>query len=326
LVIAINREVATNEDNHHWRYGTDEHELVVLSRSPDRPPQLPASARVVVWDSETGDGWHNELKDTDAIVNLAGANISGGRWTKSQKQKIRRSRINAGFAIVDGVKKADVAPPRLIQASGISFYGNRKNAYVDESSPKGEGFLPDVCVEWERSTQELEDLGVKRAVIRNGVVLNLTAGALLPMIMPFHLYAGGRMGPGDQGLSWIHIDDEVEAIRYLLEHQNVTGPVNMCSPEPVSYRELADTLAKVTNRPSLIPMPGAILRVLLGEVADTVLHGQFAIPTKLTEAGYRFKYPGIEDALRNLLDQPDAPSRLQQIRRGASAAVQMFLP
>jgi uncharacterized protein len=304
----------------------DSDEVVILSRGTQRPPSLPQEARIVQWDAQTGRGWHHELENTDALVNLAGANLSGGRWTKSRKRLIRESRLNAGRAVVDAVKSSGHVPLRVIQASGISYYGDRRDALIDEDAPPGEDFLARLTVEWEASTAPLDELGASRAMIRTAPVLSANEGALPPMVMPFFLFAGGRLGSGEQGFPWIHLADEVEAIRFLLHHSEITGPLNLCAPNPVSNRELTKTIGQTMNRPSLIPMPEIVLRGLLGEVADTVLLGQYAVPKRLQDAGFAFKFPTIDDALRDLLaDQSRVPGT-PLFRQGMRSALQMFLP
>jgi uncharacterized protein len=308
------------------RLAGDGHEILILSRSGTRPDGLPPEARVVKWDSRTGEGWSSELADTDILLNLAGSNLSGGRWTESRKRLIRDSRVNAGNAVIDGVKRSGHVPKLLIQASGISYYGHQEHGFVDESSPPGDDFLASVCVEWEETTKPIEDLGARRIIIRTGPVLNTDDGALPPISMPFHLFLGGRTGSGRQGLSWIHLEDEVEAIRFLMEHEGIEGPVNLCAPNPVSNQQFAAAVGRVMNRPSIFPVPAFVLRTLLGEVSDTVLLGQFAVPKRLTDAGYKFQFPDIDTALQDLIGHESRLPGSRLFRRGVAAIVRMLLP
>ncbi|MEX2425262.1 MAG: TIGR01777 family oxidoreductase [Thermomicrobiaceae bacterium] len=308
------------------RLARDGDEIIILSRGSDRPAGLSDSARVVKWDARTDEGWSGELAEADAVVNLAGSNLSGGRWTESRKQLMRQSRIDAGKAVLAGIRTTGHIPPAFIQASGINYYGHREDRFIDESEPPGDDFLANLCVEWEGTTAPVEALGSRRVVIRSGPVLNVDEGALPPLAMPFHLFLGGRTGSGKQGISWIHINDEVEAIRFLIKDSTVTGPVNLCAPGPVTNAEFASALGRAMNRPSLFPVPGFALRTAMGEVSDTILLGQFAIPSRLAEAGYRFRFPEIEQALRHLLQHESGLPGSGLFRRGASAATRMFLP
>lgn len=308
------------------RLARDGNEIVILSRSASRPNGLPPQARVVQWDSKTGDGWRHELEDTDGLINLAGSNLSGGRWTESRKRLILESRVNAGNAVVDGIESSGHAPKLLIQASGVAFYGHREDGFQDESAPPGDDFLASVCIEWEKSTAPVEERGVRRAIIRSGPVLNIDDGALPPMAMPFHFFLGGRTGSGSQGLPWIHLEDEVESIRFLMANSDIKGPVNLCAPDPVSNQQFAEAIGRAMNRPAMFPVPGFLLRTSLGEVADTVLLGQYAIPKRLTDAGYEFRFPNIDGALADLIGDESRLPGSRLFRRGASAAFRMLLP
>lgn len=308
------------------KLAADGHQVIILSRSLNRPPGLSGDIEIARWDAKTGDGWSHLLEDTDAIVNLAGSNLSGGRWTDERKQLILQSRLDAGAAIVDGVRSSGHVPGLLIQASGISYYGHREHSYVDESDPPGTDFLARVCVEWEQSTQEVETLGTRRIILRTGPVLNLQEGALPPLAMPFFLFAGGRTGKGTQGLSWIHVEDEVDAIHFLLLQRDLNGPFNICAPHPVSNQEFARTIGNVMNRPAVFPVPERVMRGALGEVADVILLGQYAVPKRLKAAGYDFRYPELEEALKDLLSGQSRIPGNSLFRRGARMAVRMLLP
>lgn len=283
------------------RLDEDGDEIVVLSRGTRRPGDLPSSTRLVQWDAESGEGWAHELHDADAVVNLAGENIGAGRWNQDRRQRILDSRVNAGQAIVDAAERAGRAPTRLIQASGVNYYGHRGDEYVSEREPQGEDFLSDVCVHWEQSTQPLDSMGTRRAITRNGVVFDRDEGALPQLMLPFRLYVGGRIASGNQGFSWIHIADHVEANRFLLHRDSICGPVNLTAPEPVSNRELTRALGKVMNRPTLFPVPGFAVRLAIGEFAEYLINGQFVVPERLLEEGFEFQFPSVEPALRNLL-------------------------
>ena len=304
----------------------DGDDVVILSRSPDKPSGLPDEVRIVQWDARSGEGWSDELRDADVLINLAGSNLSGGRWTESRKQLIRESRVNAGNAVLDGMRQSGHVPPTLVQASGINYYGHRTDTFVDESEPPGDDFLARVCVEWENTTAEAEQMGARRVIIRSGPVLNTYEGALPPIAMPFHMFAGGRTGSGDQGLSWIHLADEVAGIRFLIRNTEIAGPVNLCAPRPVSNKEFADAIGRVMRRPSFLPVPAPVMRFALGEVADTILLGQFGVPERLRQAGFRFQYPNVEEALQDLLAGESRWPGSPLFRRGASIALRLLLP
>ncbi len=276
------------------------HEVVVLSRNP-RPAQgLPPEVRVERWDGRTAQGWGPLADGADAIVNLAGENIAGGRWTAERKRRIRQSRIDAGQAVVEAVRAAKRKPAVVAQASGIGYYGPHGDEEVTEDFPPGEDFLGRLAVEWEASTAPVESLGVRRVVVRTGVVLSREGGALPRLTLPFRFFLGGPLGSGRQWMPWIHITDEVRAIRFLLEKEDARGPYNLAAPRPVINRELARALGRVLGRPAWLPVPAPALKLLLGEMSAVLLTGQRAVPKRLLEEGFRFQWPELETALRNL--------------------------
>jgi uncharacterized protein len=281
----------------------DGDEIVILSRKPSRPPGLPGQARIRQWDALTGEGWSDELHDADAIVNLAGDSIGSGRWTQRKKQRLYDSRINAGRAIVDAAERAGIAPARLIQASGVNYYGHIDDEPVTENHPPGNDFLSNLCIDWENSTAPLEKHGTRRAIIRNAIVLDGNDGALPLMALPFRFFVGGRIATGRQGVSWIHIKDQVEAMRFLLHETEITGAINLSSPAPVSNSEFSKAIAHALNRPALFPVPAFALRLLVGEFATHLINGQYVIPERLASAGFSFQYPKIQPALNNLLSR-----------------------
>ena len=280
----------------------DGHEVVILSRSPNRARALPSGARVEGWDGRTADGWGHWADGAGAVVNLAGANLASWPWSAERKRLIRDSRLNAGSALVQAVQSAANKPPVLVQASGVGYYGFHGEELVDEGDPPGSDFLARVAVEWEASTAAVEALGVRRAVIRTGAVLTLRGGALPPMMLPFRLFIGGPVGNGKQGFSWIHIDDEIGAIRFLIDHDSARGAFNLVSPQPVSNAEFGRVLARAMGRPFFMPAPAFVLRLVLGELSNVLLEGQRAIPKRLSELGFAFRFPDAESALKNLLD------------------------
>ena len=243
----------------------------------------------------------------DAIVNLAGANISGegllpGRWTDERKRLIRNSRLDAGNAVVDAVGQASCKPCVVIQASGIGVYGPRGDDPIAEGGPVGQDFLASFAArEWEPSTAPVEAMGIRRAIVRTGVVLSKTEGALRPMLLQFRLFAGGPIGSGKQWLSWIHLKDEARAIRFLIDNQSASGPFNLAAPQAVTNAQFARTLGRVMRRPYWLPLPGFAMKAAFGEVADLLLTGQRGVPRRLFDLGFQFRFPELEGALRDIL-------------------------
>jgi hypothetical protein len=238
------------------------------------------------------------------VINLAGEGIAGGRWTAERKRRIRASRLDAGRAVVQAVRQAAAAgraPAVVLQSSGVGYYGEAGEQEIGEDHPPGNDFLAQVAVEWEASTAEVEALGVRRAVLRTGVVLDRAGGALAKMLPPFRLGLGGPLGGGRQWLPWIHMADEVGAILFLLATAAASGPFNLCAPRPVTNREFVRALGRRLRRPSILPVPAAALRLALGELADALLRSQRALPRRLLEAGYRFRFPDLAGALADLL-------------------------
>ena len=280
----------------------DGHEVIVLSRRPDAyRERMPAGACLERWDGHTAAGWGHLVEGADAVINLAGENIAAGRWTAERKQRIRESRVNAGRAVTEAITAASHKPRVLVQASAVGYYGPRGDEEVDEDTPPGDDFLGRVAVEWEASTAAVEEQGVRRVVIRTGIVLTPEGGALGRMLLPFRLGLGGPFGSGRQWFPWIHIADEVGAIRFLIENEATRGPYNLTAPNPVRQKEFARALGRALRRPAFLPVPAFALRLLFGEMADALLTGQRAIPRRLLEAGYTFRFPTLETALRNLL-------------------------
>lgn len=290
----------------------DGHEVVVLSRNPASLANLPSRAQAVAWDGRTAQGWGHLADGADAIVNLAGENIAGaddvfgivlrGRWTPERKRAILQSRLDAGRAVMEAIQAASRKPAVLVQSSAVGYYGDCGDAELPEDAPAGRDFFSQICVEWEKSTQAAEALGVRRVVARTAVVLS-TQGGLLPVIrFPYSLFAGGPLGSGRQWFPWIHIEDEVGALRFLMESASAQGAYNLAAPNALTNDQFGRVLGRVMGRPHLIPAPAFALRLALGEIADKlVLASQRQVPRRLLQAGYRFRYPEAETALRDLV-------------------------
>jgi uncharacterized protein (TIGR01777 family) len=279
----------------------DGHEAIILSRNPQKAEPVATGTRIERWDGRTAEGWGELVNDADAIVNLAGENLASGLWTDKRKRRIRESRLKAGDAIVQAVEAASNKPRVVIQASGVGYYGSRDDERLAEDARPGDDFLSHLAVEWEASTEPVEALGVRRASIRTGGVLTLRGGVLPPMLIPFRLFVGGPVGSGKQWFSWIHSVDEIRAIRFLIEHETAGGPFNLVSPHPLTNADFGRVLARVIHRPFYMPAPAFVLRTFLGELSGLLLTGQRAIPQRLTELGFEFRFPEAESALKDLL-------------------------
>jgi hypothetical protein len=282
------------------------YEVVLLSRRPDQAIGLPAGVRAERWDGRTATGWGSLVEDAAAIVNLAGENLAGEsllprRWTSARKDRIVRSRLDAGKAVVEAVEAAATKPRVVIQSSGIGAYGPHLDEELTEEAPIGSDFLSALASEWEASTSAVEALGVRRAVIRIGVVLNRSGGALTRLLLPFRLFAGGWFGSGRQWLSWIHTADLVAAIRFLIEDPRASGVLNLTAPQPLTGRDFGRAIGRVMGRPAFLPVPAIALRLAFGEVSTVVIDGQRVLPSRLLDLGFRFRFPDADTALRDLL-------------------------
>lgn len=277
----------------------DGHQVWALSRDPNKA-HVPVGVQAIAWDGRTSAGWGTLVNDMDAIINLAGKSLSSWPWTKATKQEFWDSRIHAGLAVVEAISKATQRPRVLVQASGINHYG-LAGPTADESTPPADDFLARLTVAWEAATQPVEALGVRRVVIRTAVVLGKGGGLLSLMALPVRLFAGGPIGGGKQAVPWIHLADEVGAIRFLLENESARGPFNLIAPAPTSNADFYRGLAKALRRPYWFPTPAFLLRLVLGEMSSLIVDGRFAQPKRLIELGYRFQFAGLEEALSDLI-------------------------
>lgn len=276
------------------------HRVAILSRNP-APAQALGGVEWALWDARTPKGWEYLVEEADAVINLVGENIGGGRWTRERKARIRASRINAGQAITHAIEAASHRPAVLIQASGIGYYGFTGDQTVTEQSPAGDDFLSRVSVAWEESTKRVEALGVRQAITRNALVLDKQDGVFPLVLLPFRLFAGGPVGNGRQWFPWIHREDEVGVILFLMKNETANGAYNSVAPEAVTNAQLGRIIAKVMHRPYWMPAPGFALKAVLGEMSSLILTGQKAVPQRLEEAGYHFKFPRLQEALEDLL-------------------------
>jgi hypothetical protein len=279
----------------------DSHEVIALSRRPDAVGGLPAGMRAVGWDGRSSAGWADQVEGTQIIVNLAGESLSHWPWTAERKRRFLDSRVNAGRAVAEAVRKVRARPHVVIQSSGVGYYGPRGTEEIPEDTAPGQDFLARLAVEWEASSVEVEALGVRRAIIRTGLPLSLRGGVFPLMRLPFLFMVGGPLGSGRQGIPWIHLEDHVRAIRFLIDRPDAHGAFNLAAPQPCTNRQFARTLGQVMHRPSIVPVPGFAMRLMLGEMAGLILTGQRAIPARLAEMGFAFKFADLEQALRDVL-------------------------
>jgi hypothetical protein len=271
----------------------------VVSRDPAKAREMfGPGARGISWSLDEREGLGEAVEGAGGIVNLAGESIAG-RWTKKKKDRILSSRLKSVESVVRAVERADSKPQVLLQGSAVGYYVPRGKNPLDESAEAGKGFLADTARQWEQASAPVETFGVRRVLLRTGMVLG-RGGALERMLPPFRLGLGGPIGSGEQMVSWIHIRDEVGAIIHLLQSEDAAGPFNLTAPSPVTNREFASALGRVLSRPAKMATPSFALRLMFGEMAEEVLlSGQAALPTRLLRGGYAFLHSEVEDALKN---------------------------
>jgi hypothetical protein len=274
------------------------HDVTRLVRDKSR-----VGARSAFWDPATGQIDSGAIEACDVVVNLAGESIASGRWTARKRERIRESRVAATRTIATALAKSSARSRTLINASAIGIFGNRGDELLTEASAAGSGdFLSGVCSDWEAATEPASRAGVRVVVERFGVILSGNGGALRKMLLPFRLGLGGKIGSGQQYMSWVAIDDVVGATLHCLAKPSLVGPVNVVSPQPVTNAEFTKTLGRALSRPTVFPMPALAARAAFGQLADELLlASQRVQPAKLLESGYTFKYPELAGALENVL-------------------------
>jgi uncharacterized protein len=271
-------------------------EVVVLSRDPGKV----RVGRGVGWDAAPGGPWENEIASADAVVNLAGENIGGGRWTPERKRRLLESRINATSALTAALAGAPRQGRTFVSASAIGIYGDRGDEVLTEEAQPGSGVLADICLRWEAAAREAEP-SARVVIPRFGIVLGKDGGALPKMALPIRLFAGGKIGSGRQWMSWIDLTDVIRFIRWAIEGGSAGGVYNLTAPNPVTNEELVATLASVLHRPAAIPTPAAALRLILGEAADELLlASQRVVPRRVEQEGFRFEYRELGASLKRI--------------------------
>jgi len=273
----------------------DKHEVIVLTRrAPKHPDQIQ-------WDGRTTGGWGHIVNEVGAVVHLTGFGLEHWPWTKRQKQGFVDSRVIPGLALASAIKNAARRPGVFLQASGINRYGLHGEGVADESTSPADDFLAQLTVKWEAATEPIEELGVRRVITRNAVVLARRGGLFPLMALPARLFFGGKFGSGKQAMSWIHIADQIGTIRFLLGNENARGAYNLISPTPTSNEDFQRAIAKTLHRPFWFHAPESLLQMTLGEMNVLLTKGRYSQPKRLLELGYQFQFASLEDALKDLL-------------------------
>jgi len=274
----------------------DSHQVWVLSRSQKKIQ----GATSIHWDGKTLQAWGHLMNEMDVVVNLAGLSLNSWPWTKNKKQRFHDSRVDPGNALASAVEKASHKPEVFIQISGINFYGLQGEEIADESTRPADDYLAQLCVAWEETTRSVESHGVRWIACRTAVVLAKDAILLRLMALPARLFFGGKLGRGDQSLPWIHISDQLGAIKFLIKNKDANGAYNLIAPQATQNKEFMRTLAGVLHRPFWFHVPTFLLRLVLGEMNLLITEGRSVSPKRLLESGYQFKFPNLDDALREI--------------------------
>ncbi|HXI02861.1 MAG TPA: TIGR01777 family oxidoreductase [Candidatus Saccharimonadales bacterium] len=264
----------------------------------------------VIWDPSTGVKDPAAVEGCDVVVHLAGESIAAGRWSPERKKRIRESRVTGTRSLVASLGSLAKPPHVLVCASAIGYYGDRGDEFLDEESSSGRGFLPEVCVAWEKAAAAAARIGVRVVSLRFGVILSARGGALAKMLLPFRLGLGGRVGSGRQYMSWVPMDDVVRIVDHVLRRDEISGPVNCVAPGPVTNAKFTSALARALSRPAIFPLPAFAARLAFGEMADELLLSSArVVPRRLEESGYRFLHSDLPGALRDVLRAGRSPGR-----------------
>ncbi|MDE3218718.1 MAG: TIGR01777 family oxidoreductase [Nitrospirota bacterium] len=278
------------------------HRVTILTRRKEEAQRSCGSTVMVVeWNGKEAGAWEHSLEGADAVISLAGAPIADARWTDARKRLLIESRVLTTRLLVEALSRRSSKPRTLISASGIGYYGASDDRVLDEGAARGQGFLADLCLQWEAEALRAAQFGMRVVIVRTGMVLEQDGGALPKMLLPFRLFAGGPIMPGTQWVSWIHRRDHIGLMQWLLATPSVSGPVNAVAPEAVTMHRFCVVLGGVLHRPSWLPVPGFALRVALGELGTLMTTGQRVRPAKALSGGYVFHYPTLEPALRAIL-------------------------
>jgi uncharacterized protein (TIGR01777 family) len=271
------------------------HEVFILTR------RAASDQHKIQWDGKTTKGWGQLVNDMDAVVNLTGYGLEHWPWTKRQKQKFVDSRVRPGRALVAAIQNAERRPRVLLQTSGVNYYGLRGEGLADESTPPAGDFLAQLTVGAEDATKPVEELGLRRVIVRNAVVLARNGGLFPLFTLAPRLFFGGRFGEGRQAMPWIHTSDHTNAMRFLLENENAHGPYNLIAPQPTSNAEFMQAVTRALRRPYWFHIPKFLLRFTLGEMSVLLTEGRYSQPKRLIELGFQFQFGTLDEAMENLL-------------------------
>lgn len=279
------------------------HSVIILTRKA--PASVHNNLRFVEWLNENDLSLvETELDGTNVFINLSGESINSGRWTNKRKARILKSRVNSTNEIIRIISKLKDKPKTLINASAIGFYGTSEtDNFTEEHCKAGNDFLASTVLQWEEAARKAEKFGVRTVLCRFGVILAKDGGAFSKMALPYKMFVGGKIASGKQWISWIHIDDVVRALLFVIKNEHIQGPINFTSPNPVTMNEMGQRIGKVMRRPHWLPVPKFVLQILLGEMSSLVVQGQRVVPEKLDRLHYQFVYPGLEDALKNIYEK-----------------------
>jgi hypothetical protein len=280
----------------------DNHEVTILSRSAKRSGEIPKGMSYLQGDPTQKGSWQEAIKNHDAVINLAGASIFS-KWTEEHKKAIRESRVSTTRNIVKGIPSHPQKQFTFLSTSAVGYYGFCGDEELTEESPHGDDFLARIASEWEGEALKAKEEGARVVITRFGIVMGEKGGALGQMIPLFKKFIGGPIGSGRQWFSWIHIKDLSETFVFLMKHPEISGPVNVCAPNPVRNKDLAKALGKALHRPSFMPAPAFMIKLVLGEFGSVILEGQRVIPKRLLDSGFDFKYPEIDKALQEIVVQ-----------------------
>jgi uncharacterized protein (TIGR01777 family) len=280
----------------------DNYEVTILSRSAKPTGEIPKGISYLQGDPTQQGSWQEAIKNHDAVINLAGASIFA-KWTEEHKKAIRESRVSTTRHIVEGIPSHPQKQFTFFSTSAVGYYGFCGDEELTEESPHGDDFLARIASEWEGEALKAKEMGTRVVITRFGIVMGEKGGALGQMIPLFKKFIGGPIGSGRQWFSWVHIKDLAEAFVFLMKHPEISGPVNVCAPNPVRNRDLAKALGKALRRPSFMPAPAFMIKLVLGEFGSVILEGQRVIPKRLLDSGFAFQYPEVDKALQEIVVQ-----------------------
>lgn len=274
---------------------------VVLSRNPDEARRRLGNVEAFAWNPEGGPAPLDAIRGVDVVFNLAGEPVFEGRWNDEKKRRIRDSRVAGTRNLVSAIASLESRPKVLVAASAVGYYGDRGDEELDERSSPGQGFLADVCVDWEREAMAAERLGIRVVCVRVGIVLAPGGGALAGMLTPFRMGVGGRLGNGRQWMPWVHIKDMIGLMLHASWTESIRGPMNGVAPGLVTNADFTRALGRAVHRPAILPMPRAALRLALGEVSDILIASQKVLPKVAEQSGYVFEHPDLAAALDDVM-------------------------